>query len=163
MHRDHPEAPDCQTAHQYLCTLSEDRYREVTQGSEKGIAFQADVNEKDKAIVKDASEAMDANAPSLAALSGKPTLSAKERAARQAAAAERKRLNEEKRANDVPTMVSTWLAGVGKDLRKAPRGDFAGAESFGQLGRCFYVHFRLGVWMASSPYLPRLCLRQQSC
>ena len=52
--RAHPEAKGCDAATQYQCMVSESKYREVTVGSEKGVAFQADVDKKaDAGIVKE--------------------------------------------------------------------------------------------------------------
>ena len=54
--------------------------------------------------------------PSLAGLRSKPGLTAKEKAEK----ANARRLAVEQRKNDIPKMVTAWLVGVNKDLRKAP-------------------------------------------
>ena len=54
--------------------------------------------------------------PSLAGLRSKPGLTTKEKAEKALA----RRLAVEQRKNDIPKMVTAWLVGVNKDLRKAP-------------------------------------------
>ena len=74
---------------------------------------------KDKGMTKIFAQSLQDTKPSLAALS-KPGLAAKEKAEKALAQAEKRRVAVEKRKNDVPMMVTAWLVGVNKDLRKAP-------------------------------------------
>ena len=74
---------------------------------------------KDRDMTKNFVQSLQDTKPSLAALS-KPGLTTKEKAEKALAQAEKRRLAVEKRKNDVPMMVTAWLVGVNKDLRKAP-------------------------------------------
>ena len=71
---------------------------------------------KDKDMTKNFVQSLQDTKPSLAGLRSKPGLTTKEKAEKALA----RRLAVEQRKNDIPKMVTAWLVGVNKDLRKAP-------------------------------------------
>jgi hypothetical protein len=71
---------------------------------------------KDRDMTKNFVQSLQDAKPSLAGLRTKPGLTAKEKAEKALA----RRLAVEQRKNDIPRMVTAWLVGVNKDLRKAP-------------------------------------------
>ena len=113
--RAHPEARECEAARQWKCTVSESQFREVTAGSEKGMAFQADVDKQDAGIVKEFMEQHEKETPSV----GPPVKAGMTQAERAEKLAQKKREHDLKLANDIPYIVNQWLNGIGKDLIKA--------------------------------------------
>jgi len=73
---------------------------------------------KDSDLTKNFVQSLQDAKPSLSL--SKPGLTPKEKAEKAIAQAEKRRLAVERRKNDVPMMVTAWLVGVNKDLRKAP-------------------------------------------
>ena len=109
---------DCDKARQYLCIVSEAKYREITNGTEKGMAFQGEMDKEDKSVVEGFMGALESGTTA-ADVKKKAGLTELEKQAKKEAAAARKQALQDKLSSDVEFMVSTWLNGIGKDLVKA--------------------------------------------